>query len=559
MALTITKLKMWKDPGYTQGCTEVPPAGSKKLPAPDYTLATGQTLRPRKNSTLTALELPLNFTSVFEMSYLYIEASDGAGSVALFGWIDSIEQTASAEAAVLIRWNVDWWRSYSGTVTWGIGKITRCSDATLRRPPDFTPRYNKFSLYAEIDDTNHEDWIIVSYQDTDSNGVTVSKILIWAAGKRCLSGPPPITVSNTPTLKDCYNGLLDEKLGLDPAAISGVWVSPICPCDSVTVGSDGSGDYYNMSQAVAGAPVSKTGYGVPWINQDKIRSHSAYISEITQTADDLTTYGVTDQYGSLVGTFPWQSVGDTSPGGIRVKVDVGSTTASLLILQDSPTKFYSLMRFAGAAGCLIRLPLPVIPVNSNAWSSYVYSGQREYEMETAKINQDQRFTGNLLSVGQSAATGAVGGAMAGGGKGAIAGTAINTGLSLATSFIQNEVDTVFRDRLQDATDKLHINQSSNLLIPGDGMTWVNVSHKPCIVKIEPDDVSKTQYGNMVACNGYPVEEFDNVSSYVAAGGPLQIMDLNLTGSVPPEGKRAIKIMFENGVRIIENNPSGVVP
>ena len=559
MALTITKLKMWKDPGYTQGCTEVPPAGSKKLPTPDYTLDTGQTLRPRKNSTLTALELPLNFSAVFEMSYLYLEASDGAGNLALFGWIESIEQTASSEAAVLIRWNVDWWRSYSADVTWGIGRITRCSDASLRRPPDFTPRYNKFSLYAEIDDDKHEDWIIVSYQDTESSGDTISKILIWAAGKRCLAGSPPVTVGNTPTLKDCYNGTLDEKLGLDPAAISGIWVSPVCPCDSVTVGTDAGGSYYNMSQATAGAPITKSGYGVPWISQDKIRTHTAYISEITQAADDLTTYGVTDQYGSLVGTFPWQSVGNTSPGGILVKVDVGSASASLLIYQDSPNKFYTQTRFAGAAGCLIRLPLPVIPVNSNAWSSYVYSGQREYEMETAKINQDQRFVGNLLGVGQSAATGAVGGGVAAGGTGALIGSAANTGLSLATSFIQNDIDTTFRDRLQDVTDKMHINQSSNLLIPGDGMTWVNVSHKPCIVKIEPDAVSKAQYEDMVTYNGYPVERFGNVSSFIAAGGALQISDLNLTGDVPPAGKRAIKMMLENGVRIIENNPSGVVP
>ena len=76
MAITITKLKMWKNPGYTKGCVEVPPAGSKKLPAPDYTSTAN--LRPRKNGTISAIELPLSFCQVFDMSYLYMEFEDNA-------------------------------------------------------------------------------------------------------------------------------------------------------------------------------------------------------------------------------------------------------------------------------------------------------------------------------------------------------------------------------------------------------------------------------------------------------------------------------------------------
>lgn len=559
MPITITKLKMWKDSGYTKGCVEVPPAGSKKLPAPDFSSAAGDTLRPRKGSTLTSLELPLSFTQVFDMSYLYIEASDGAGTVSLFGWIDNVSIIATSSDAVRIDWTVDWWRSFSGSVTWGIGRITRCPDASLRRPPDFTPRYYKFSEYAEVNDSFDEQWIIVVFQDS-SGGNTINKVLIWPAGKRVLAGPPPLTVGQTPTLKDCYNGLLDDKLGIDPTSISGVWVSPVCPCDSVTKGTDSGGVYYDMSQAVAGAPITKSPYTVPWINQDKIRNHTTYILKITQTADDLTTYGLTDQYGSLVGTFPWQSYSDDSPGHLEVKIEIGSTS-SYLIVRQQESKFYPLtgVKFSAAAGCMLKMPLPTIPVNSNAWSSYLYSGQRGYDIESAKINQDQKFVGNLLGVGGQAINGGVGGAIAKGGIGAVVGAGIGTGVSLASTFIQNETDTVFRDRLQDATDRMHINQSSQLLIPGEGMTWYNISRKPCIVKIEPDAVSKAQYESMITYNGYPVEEFGNVSTFISTGGALQITDLTITGDLPPQGKSAIKIMLESGVRIIENNPSGVVP
>ena len=68
MPLTITKLKMWKDPGYTRECVEVPPRGSWKLPAADYVAS--ENLRPRKGSTLTAVELPLPYLQVMDMSYL---------------------------------------------------------------------------------------------------------------------------------------------------------------------------------------------------------------------------------------------------------------------------------------------------------------------------------------------------------------------------------------------------------------------------------------------------------------------------------------------------------
>lgn len=42
-------------------------------------------------------------------------------------------------------------------------------------------------------------------------------------------------------------------------------------------------------------------------------------------------------------------------------------------------------------------------------------------------------------------------------------------------------------------------------------------------------------------------------------GPLQIRNLNVTGSVPPAAKTAIKAKLEAGVFIVENNPTGTDP
>ena len=72
--IMIKKLKLWKDPRYTEECVEIPPKGSRKLPPADWVnqhevqhegeepTMEYYDLRPRKGSTLSALELPLSFS-----------------------------------------------------------------------------------------------------------------------------------------------------------------------------------------------------------------------------------------------------------------------------------------------------------------------------------------------------------------------------------------------------------------------------------------------------------------------------------------------------------------
>ena len=150
-------LKMWKDPGYTRNCADVPPLGSKKLPTPDFVNPPTTDYRPHKDSTLTALNLPLSYTDVFDMSYLYIEAIDQRTSttgnrIKLFGWIDSITQRSTYSEGVTIRWTVDWWRSYSGDVSLDTGMIVKCPNGTYKRPYRTQPRYWKVRYHHPIHD-----------------------------------------------------------------------------------------------------------------------------------------------------------------------------------------------------------------------------------------------------------------------------------------------------------------------------------------------------------------------------------------------------------------------
>lgn len=561
MPLTITKLKMWRDPGYTRRCIEAPPVGSKKLPTPDYVLGNDETLRPHKGSTLTDLNLPLSFTQVFEMSYLYIEASDGAGSISLFGWIDSITQRSTSYEGVTISWSVDWWRSYSGSAVFNSGRIMRTSSASLRRPPTYTPRYRVYTKLDPLTDEFGINWVILKV--LDSNFI---KTLVFPAGSRVF-GTVPEVVSATPSLNDCYNGKLAEQLDLAPSAISGVWVCPFCPCNGVVKRTDSGGEYYDMSSAHTGP--SKIGtydninYTAVWVSNASISAHVTFKAYYEPNMDELTEYGIVDSYGNLRGTFSNGAVDvfKTSPGGaVQFRADIGSTSA-YIIAQIYVNKFYPAEpSLASAGGCSVRIPMQAIPVDSNALSEYVYSGQRQYEIESAKIQQDQKFVNNLLGVSEGIISGGVGGAMAGKGPGALIGATVGAGASLASAFITNDTDRIFRDRLQSANDKAHENQISNLTIPSEGMTWSSMLGMPYVVKIEADATSKTEYTNNIALNGYMVDyDVTNVTSYITAGGPIQITNLNINGAIPPQAKQSIKSMLEAGIRIIENNPSGVTP
>ena len=188
---TITKLKMWKDPGYTRQCVEVPPAGSKKLPNPDYTST--EDLRPRRGSTLSAVELPLSYLEVFDMSYLYMEAQDGrtpANTIKVFGWILSVDEIASGSEAVRITWTPDYWRTYSDLAVFGKGTITRCNNGTYKRPSGVQPRRWKVNKKEKIINFVSDDkYVVIIFSQTTQNpDITYIRYGAWKVGSTITSG-----------------------------------------------------------------------------------------------------------------------------------------------------------------------------------------------------------------------------------------------------------------------------------------------------------------------------------------------------------------------------------
>lgn len=545
MVLTITKLKMWKDPGYTEECVEVPPVGSKLLPTPDYASAAGTTLRPRKGSTLTSIELPLSFSAVWEMSYLYMEATDSGGSFSVFGWIRGVERTASSEDAVRISWVPDYWRTFSGDMIFGRGTVTKTSDATYRRPYTTAPRYLRLKDtmdYCAIMGSAPYNFVLIK-SVTLSNNITGFEYYYGTVDM-------VIGTQRSPTLEEISGGLIDEVLGIPASSIIGCW---ICP--------PGMDDFFNGSSVTHSYVHGGITETIVFYKASSVKKNHVENATISNTefpgkdvkSDDMQTVITVNPYGQSESVLPW---GFDLTRNVSIFADISCNGIDLYIVPNItgvPVNKHMI------EGRYLRFSCLPMPVNSNAWSDYNYSGQRDYDMRSAQIQREQAAVRGIASTGQSA----IGGGIAGGavglpGIGAIAGAAINlvgVGVEYASS-------GYFNDKLQDATDDLYSNQISTLLTPGGGVGFTVIgAGYPLweIVLLSADDVSKDEYDAFVNINGYDTNIPVTDPSTFLTGGPVQIRDLQVKGEVPPAAKTGIKNKLAAGVYIIENNPTGVAP
>lgn len=546
MGVTITKLKMWKNPGYTKGCVEVPPVGSWKLPTPDYTSTTN--LRPRKNGTITAIELPLSFCQVFDMSYLYMEFSDSSNrQVKVFGWIESIEQTASSDEAVLIKWDVDWWRTYAGSVSWGYGNITKCSLSTYRRPSPTRPRFWKVKHSERLinpggDYDTLPFCITIAYNTVVSGSITEITYAYWLCS---LSGAEIITVNGETlyslSLVNVFRGVIDEALGIKAENISGIFITPVAPFQRSTA-----------------SIITHTWNGMKWFAyvMPSVISFETFTKTFTNTyeSDDNLKTVIVDPNGAIVYTLPW----GYDVKSVTMGIDAGTVSSDIRIRLLSASEGTIDSASEGKSGSI---PAITVPLNSNAISSYLYSGQREYDIEMRNIQRDQQTVAGLQNITGSMIGGSIAGAMTGKSN-AVGGALVGASSSLINTAFNWASSGIFNDRLQKATDKLISNQASNVIQSGGGIAFLNNNISPgnwYIVQLEADTTSKDEYDNHIARNGYDTDLSDNLTTYISNTGALQVTDLNLTGSIPPQAKQYIKNILENGIYIVENNPTGVVP
>lgn len=538
---TITQISIWRDTGFTDGCTEVPKKGGS-LASPTYIF--NGPFNPSKDDLFSRLKLRVPYTTLMDCSYLSISLDMKNGTDKTFyGWIDSVSIISDTDSTPMtqINWHVDLWRTYLSSATIGSGMVRRRPLLTGDSvPPQSYPfRYKKVESIQNLAprETSSTYWVIVIASTSKFNGNPT----ITAAFPVSADNPGSnmsITAGGAtytaPSFNDLIEGGWDEHLGFDPNTIYGVFLSPIAP-------------QYNMTGWNAfGNTVGEIQYGAYFTSSlDCVTQYAPTITEITP--DDVTTYAVLGFDGEIVGTLPW---------GITVSV----YTYRLIIDTSSA---YIQVRFNGinsrSEGTCFTIPLIPISLTSNSWSSYVYSGSRQADIMQSRAEAEQARESALVSTASNVTSSVASSAMLGslgGPVGTLGGALIGGASSLISGTIGAEssyaVTNKYSDVFQDITDYRMAHQSNGLLMSGSGFDSVRFGLRGiALAKLVTDDYSQAQRANDISLYGVHVSEPKDSCQYlIDAGGPVQIDNAVVTGSIPVEAKQYIRQRLAQGVRMI---------
>ena len=247
---TVTLLRLWKDPGFTDGAVEVPAYDNLDvLPTPDLTIGTAgedpvsAEINPSKGRMFSELKIKKSYPECQYLSYLEmtVEFNDNT-TRKFYGFIDGVEIVSDTAdyPAVLIRWHVDLWRTYMSDAVFGYGLVTRRIRA-LDDPIQHVPaRYRKvsdrvYNLVSEDIVGGNCYWAIINYtHESDNHQTTESRVIVCPVAKTpntvyYMKLSADSTARRVPTLNQWVLGEYDEIFGLAPSSISSVFLSPIPP------------------------------------------------------------------------------------------------------------------------------------------------------------------------------------------------------------------------------------------------------------------------------------------------------------------------------------------
>ena len=554
--MTSASLEIWEDTGYTEGCLEVPKTSST-LSNPDYSF---EGLEISTSSLFSEVKVKGAFAALFNCSYLRMTYDMNNGSdVSVYGWIDNVAVGSDSAGSPMtrIQWHVDLWRTYISKVTLGSGIVKRrTAEGTLPTQP-YGNRYSLAKTPHDILPDSSIRWVLLNLTQTvattEGSSFTSTTTCCYPVNVAAPTAPfigqwgeKTITF---PTWEQTITGLFDELFGIDPDAIFGAFISPVPPASAtfsqyVTLNGwnvqplDSSGSYST------GAFVSSTGY---YATQS--------FTTLAQTTD-ITAYVITDMDRAPIGTLPW---GISVSGGSYRLVNCDTT----MYLKIWFTGSVSGATFSDGSqpvnGLEYLIPLKTLGVTTNAKSSYTYSGQQELDRQQMAIQREQALQSGLANIGNQAVQGAMGGAMVGTIAGGPAGAAGGAVIGAVTSAIGGTISTISdyhisgaaNDKMMDATIRQKAQQTSHMTLPSAGQDWVYYGHSPQLIPLQWDDYSITQRSQDMVLYGAHVDEpRTSCQSLLTAGGPLQIANCTVLGSVPVQAKRYIKERLSNGVRIV---------
>lgn len=471
----------------------------------------------------------------------FLKAVTGVGTI--FGWIDRITPLHESDTqwSYRLEWHPDWWLTAQslGKLKFGLGRFAKCAWSAIARPASSQPRFwrNEASYplipsdSAESSDvTGWTRWAVIAKTKTD-NGKTTIEYYYWPTDAKFRLGT--VTYGWSLDLNRIFAGVTEEALGFDPDSIVGFWLSPLKPW---------ANGYEILSLGDEGIPVAR-----PTATIDSYWHRYAVGS--TVKTDDRSKYVFADPTGATVYTAPW----GVEFSEVDIRADIGTNGAYLDFYLNTADDRYD----AGLEGRQFSFPLQTLPLTANAWSSYVYSGQRDYDIAAKKIQRDESAMNGISGIGTGAIGGAIAGSMVAPGIGTVAGliggavsSAIGTGVSYLTS---GKYDT----RSQKATDKLTSNQTAALNLASGGQVGLStmygtpgVRYGWTLHKMTRDPVSLAEYDAEAATLGYDTNFLAaDSSALISAGGPMKISDLQIVTDLPNEAKTYIAALFARGVNI----------
>lgn len=570
--MTTAKVEIWKDCGYTEGGLEVP--SSTTLSNPDFTF-TG--LQISRETLFSQFKVKSAYELLYDCSYLRMTMDMNNGDdIVLYGWIDrtACGSDTANNPMTIIDWHVDYWRTYFNSAKFGSGLVTKRPASTNDPPQSYSFITNTSdgttqSLTTGNDDTSYY-WAIVNVTTTDSSvGTTFFQTFSWMVNPNIpdtrYTAKYQTYEAQCPSYRETVTGQFDELLNLDPDAIYSAWLSPVAP-STFTVSS---GYFYMDGWRVKQVESGSNTYGCffPVTSASPSTVYSERSIGVSVKTTDTDTFIICDMDNEPCYQFPY-GLNVTEAYYRIVNADV-SAYLSYRFVTDGSTKAE-----AGSNTLTCNIPLKTIAVSTNAYSSYLYSGQQEYDRRQMQIQRQlsatQSITSTLGSSTNNVVLSSIGGekkstttniddaglatsastmTKAGMSKGAAG--LITAGTGLIGSAIDYWATGVANDRMMNATLRYKASQASTLTLPSSGTDYIGYGSKPKIRCLTWDTYSKQQRQNNIDIYGVEVNEPNTYcKTLISKGGPLQIQNLTVTGQIPVGAKQYFRQRFADGVRIV---------
>ena len=570
----ITKIEFWSDVGFIDGAVEIPRLAAADPTNPDVVIEPDDPIMPSKDRFFSELKLKEYYTGLLTMSYMRItydlKNSLGIDTPNVFyGWIDKVELSSDGEYPMtVISWHIDEWRTWKNAVTFGSGHVKRRPYKDLATTPiqDYSIRYNELGVTniklvdPLVIGANNFWWIIVSANR--STGVGETRIETLCFPVRCdtgtadtyyyvkdYAGSPPSynkKKARVYSLQKIYSGLLDEMittvLHTTPESINGVWISPISPvCADSATGTGSSADpldfgvdlFCQFAQLAGDGTFSDGNLGVVSYRYESIPTRTKTFTSITSSEEHR--YILTDTNGTKILELPYG-------------LPVSTVNVTLVIEPDGP--YFEIAfkdsSYGGLEGLTVNIPLTELPMNSNSYTSYVYSGKQDYDREMRTVQSNANAWKSSASGG---GTGAMMGAL--GPMGLIAGA----GMGVAPGMVNYAVEMLYQnDEEQRLENRLQANQSSNLILTSNSLLALIRCYSFVVKDIVPDSYSATQITNTRVQFGVSVDELmsscDTLIRSTSPTGYYNIQNMIVNGNVPVSAKKWIREKFRSGVRLI---------